>query len=642
MGETVQINREDWISRFFGFLGQYEYLLDKRRMDGENDMAQLSTADDRRINNIVYVYGVPQGGKSTYMELLMEELRLSGKKYVCASYDLSMTQHGQGPIEFQRAMAKSFNRGGLAFPCLTMAMRDDYDSEEVVKSFTGKALDVFEAILEPSPFGAIRTIYGLKEELKQQRDERLALEKANKECVELLKDELKKRQKTKGAHQVFSKKQPFDFMKMDFEINAKLQENRRILCFIDGFEELQECLPASVDQEHLLAMMSEVPQIVWVLLSKEKPGKTLRKVIAEENRWRMGECSEKKAITYLKSVCPDMLTDWYKTVYKNTRGYIGLLDIVVEAQRDECRNYDYWVKGQPKMADSDTNSIVKQVELWLEHVWNGGPWEYEEEEDEIGPLKFLFESDFAYVENQGRYMDKSYRIPCLCYLVELSMQNIGTLAQFSWQRGASFLEMERIGINCVRYIEESTPFCREYVEYPGTLYLDPVIIGILSKHRKYREWLELFRSDCLKKQQQTDEKAETGAVHPVELENISMSFKEDLAQDEVHEKQVDEMQAEAPVMEETNLHTEEMAEQTKADKQKTEEEETPDASVPIPENMENQESVLKKSMGREYYDKTTRESKAAVNLGRSAIAQMNENQQSKGRGKIIAFSKFNK
>ena len=125
MGETVQINREDWISRFFGFLGQYEYLLDKRRTGGEDDRTPSPAADDRRINNIVYVYGVPQGGKSTYMELLMEELRQREKQYVCASYDLCMTQHGQGPIEFQRAMAKAFNRGGLAFPCLTMAMQDD-------------------------------------------------------------------------------------------------------------------------------------------------------------------------------------------------------------------------------------------------------------------------------------------------------------------------------------------------------------------------------------------------------------------------------------------------------------------------------------------------------------------------------------
>ena len=79
-----KVVREDWIGRFFGYLGSMEYM----RSKGYFGKAALWEELGKKANNIVFIYSGYKEGISFYMRKLIEELHTTGE-YACCSYNFS-------------------------------------------------------------------------------------------------------------------------------------------------------------------------------------------------------------------------------------------------------------------------------------------------------------------------------------------------------------------------------------------------------------------------------------------------------------------------------------------------------------------------------------------------------------------------
>ena len=70
VGNQTKVTRDDWISRFFGYLGSLEYIYKKNETTSPREWNADSVGD-----NIVYIYGVPKGGKTHYRKQLSLEFK---------------------------------------------------------------------------------------------------------------------------------------------------------------------------------------------------------------------------------------------------------------------------------------------------------------------------------------------------------------------------------------------------------------------------------------------------------------------------------------------------------------------------------------------------------------------------------------
>ena len=140
MNDQIRMEREDWISRFFGFLGSFQYVRQKRPISYpfslyDKSVSEMITDDERKagkvVDNIVYIYGVPEIGKTTYRSMLMDEL--PSDLYECITVDFGKMNQGLSNDDFCKTFSE-FWAGNQELSCEFPCTKLSYGEEKVGKS----------------------------------------------------------------------------------------------------------------------------------------------------------------------------------------------------------------------------------------------------------------------------------------------------------------------------------------------------------------------------------------------------------------------------------------------------------------------------------------------------------------------------
>lgn len=543
IGQGKKVEWDDWIGRFIGYLGEYEYIHGKETVGVDYVWNRENKAD-----NIVYIYGAAKGGKKEYMTYLSGELN---RRADCICYGHAFQQTGDGiaNLQFQNMLVETFSAGkeDFYFPCLRLLTEaEHHTSQNGWKAALCEILDIsenmtdgVEKLITGNVFQQVLGFKQVANEIFRSKNFVKAMASEERSVLANLKAELKKISASGSVGTLISEENPFDCLRLDLHINAR-RIKPRIICMIDGFELSRRCLAGEKDREYFLKMMASVPEIVWVLFSRKTPDDAVRAVIKRENCWRMGGISKERVMGYLEEMCPDAQKNWYSAVYRHTGGHIGLLELCVKAYNTPGKHFvssqrvRFEKKLREAMEDGDDELIeiyqrrlerlrasegdgtleagsvnadekLKKMEQqhldkWFRQVWNDGPWEDDfpdEDEEREEPLDFLFGSGRKDFDREPSDSEKKFFLPCLCYLVKQSMTDVGTIEQYCWSRTAPSIKLTSLGNRCVRIIEEEPSFCKEYEEYPDILYLDPVIVGVVSKHKHFEMWCRVFEEQCV-------------------------------------------------------------------------------------------------------------------------------------------------
>lgn len=521
VGNQNKITRDDWISRFFGYLGSLEYVYEKNEITSPREWNSESVGD-----NIVYIYGVPQGGKTRYREQISRELgkkadeketkakakekaKENGKdsqgesiseKYVCCGLDFKAISDGRTALQMQQELSKAFAGLGFKFPCLEYAANEDRSWIGTLLGAVGEVSGIAGGIeklatLEPIEMASgakdiIMGLYAGSEYVKTCTPE-------EKELLKSMQDIVKDEKKTGALVQLVDSNNPYRFFQVSLATHAK-KHKKNVVVLVDNFH---LCRQKSGDTEKILKMMYSVPNVIWVLFSDKNPSANIVRYVPECNRWRMGGLNEEHTRRFMEAECPGMYEEWYETIYANTGGYYGLLKLCVEAHKErKLKIPSDWIECGFEEGDADTlkpeyvSEYVKRVEEWLKRVWNGGPWKDAGKEvgDRTHPVLFLFQKEYERLSGNADGKTNDTFLPCLCFLVERSKENLGTIRQFCWEKNNNIPGVISQGMECVNEIVNNTPFCLEFVEHPGVYYLDPIIVKVLTKLDYYEEWLKKF------------------------------------------------------------------------------------------------------------------------------------------------------
>jgi len=551
----------------------------------------------KKANNIVFIYSGYKEGISFYMRKLIEELHTTGE-YACCSYNFSNSAcTGKEFIEkFFHIFQNEFV--DFHFPCMNMLECMDGSWEKTAAGILENMWDTADVLVSGSVMSKIKeaakVVVGMNDFI-QHKKTMLAEEK---KVLEELRTEIKEMSRLgMGNELLFDEEDPFNYLRLDLMANIRRKKNqkpyKKTICMIDRFDLCKDRL--GYLQEKLLEMMAQTEDVTWVLFSREKPDEQTDPIIYKESCWRMTGLNKRQTMDYLKELCPDESKEWYEAVCENTGGYLGLLDLCVKAQntkkRENSRAYVYEDPGDKllngfmligmsreeaqKQVDAifanydNTDSSQTQLEKWFTRVWNEGPYIGTEvgQQEWTEPISFLFEKEFRLARSNkkaGNYQD--YLAACLFYLADRSIRNVGTINQFCWKKGDTFSELNATGQACVKWIENSTPYCIEYVEYPNVLYFDPVIVKVLIKHKNFESQLEEFKAVCFRDETDVSDKViHEKAGESKEIKAKSIVIKEDK----------DTASTEQPLLEENVENAENMQKNEKIQptKQETEKQE---------------------------------------------------------------------
>ena len=544
-----KVKWDDWIGRLIGYLGEYEYMHGEQEVDLDYNWSGESKAD-----NIVYIYGAEKSGMQECIDLLSEEL--NGRQgYVCYGYSFEGTDKGKAVLNFQNSFKEAFTLGNpkFQFPCLRLlTAAEAHNEEDGLREILSGLLDTSDTLINSvetltkgnwmekvfAGKDLIKELWGSKEYLRN-----MIHGGVEAEAVKRLKVKLKDLAFRGSVLSAVSAETPFDCLQMDLQINVK-SIKKHVICTVNAFELCESRMANPAHRELLLKMMASVPGVVWVLFSSRMPDDEARSVIRRENFWRMGGISKERTIRLLERECPDAKRKWYKAVYHYTGGLVGLVNLCMDAHKgghgfdvdrdskiDEMlksaemlgltlspeqiqqllgmksNGNDEAARAEENKQESSQDREQQELETWFEKVWNGKFAEDtffgDGERERKDPLDFFFGTgriDYEEMADDGGDASvRKYLLPCLCYLIKKSVANVGTVEQYHWQRRHQSLELNDLGTRCLLVVEEDPLFCKEYEEYPGILYLDPIIVQVVSKHRNYEKWLDAFETRCLQR-----------------------------------------------------------------------------------------------------------------------------------------------
>lgn len=546
------IGREGWLSRFYGFMGSYQYRKETKGRDfydilveqGENSQVQLDGVE-LLADNIVYIYGVPQGGKSKFVKALADNLG-EEKAYFFAGIDMSDMSNNQNLAEIQKALKLEFEKYGFSFPSLNMSEQEQ-DIAKACTSTLSEILDLFENVEEFASGGIIKKIRIAKDYFRNAQEKKKAIDAITPmdETVycELL-DDLERRAKAGCAGKIFDKNDPFKYFKFDLRANVT-RKKEQVVCVIDNFEKYEAWIEDVNVRRYFFQLMSASLDVVWVLCSGEKPDEMIRKYVRVENQWRMGGLDEAEARRYLEQNCEFLWEEWYEGVYKYTGGYIGLMDLCISAhnaistaggKREPGKlNFDMWSIrfAKAKLMDVDEHGYAEKkadrewiVEAWIKEVWktsgNNG--------ESVIEILLQKEFDLANNTDYSKNNDSKFLLPCICYLVDKTESDgKGRISgQYYWKRHDGVREngnedkegLSAAGYGCMKAIENNTPFCIDSVEVPGYVYFDPVLIQIIRNHKRYEEWLGIFAEYCTRKAEAENQQKENSTAYVGEANSI--------------------------------------------------------------------------------------------------------------------------
>lgn len=543
MSEQLRMEREDWISRFFGFLGSFQYVRQKRPVSypfslyGKEVGESIEESDrthGKLVDNIVYIYGVPESGKSTYRRMLLEEL--PSDLYRCMTFDFQKQSGRLSNDDFCKLFSGFWmeqEKLDFEFPCTKLS----YGEEKVGKSVYAEILwETYKAVNDirkgsiPEKVDGIRYFVDGGKRLLEMGDE--ALTKSETTMYEKMKMELRAAAKDgKAIDMSPTKEDPYLYLKMDLNANLKRymggKDAKKIICFVDSFECYADVTGQDamklLDYHPFMEFMASVPDVIWVVFGPKRPSEAIRKYVPAENCWCMKGARKESVIKFLTYKCPDATDKWRAEVYRRTAGYVPLLRYCVENLKKFPINEDAdWdkIKQLAESLNISPDKLVEQyglhakkpkdMDLWFDCLWkaNWSAWkgdayipvdkmspEQQEEYIVRDVLSKMYETEYAHAINDSTER-LGFFLPTLAYLVKKSSDNVGTLQQFSWRRKGKFAELNSTGQGHVNSISSTTPFCLEFVEYPEHLYLDPVFISIMQQNSHYEEWFSLFEENC--------------------------------------------------------------------------------------------------------------------------------------------------
>lgn len=558
-----KVKWDDWIGRLIGYLGEYEYKHGRQEVDLEYAWSGESKAD-----NIVYIYGAEKSGMEECIDLLSEELN-GRQEFVCYGYSFERTDTGKASLNFQNEFKEAFRQGApkFQFPCLRLlTAAEEHNEADGVKETLSNLLDVSDTLVDSvetlATGSAVQKFFAGKDLVKELWESKDYLRNmihggVEAEAVKRLKAKLRDLAFRGSVVSAVSMEMPYDCLQMDLQINVK-SIKKRVICTVNAFELSENRFADSRHRELLLKMMASVPGVVWVLFSSKMPDDEARSIIRRENFWRMGGISKERTIHLLEKECPDAEMKWCKAVYHYTGGLVGLLNLCVDAHhaghkyvvdrggkleemlrfaksmgntqlieqlmqmKEEQEAFEESEREaeqdkKPALAEENKQDAEQQeLERWFTKVWNGSFKDdtlfSESERDKKDPLDFLFGTgriDFVEMPDDGTDASvRKYFLPCLCYLIKKSMEDVGTVEQYHWQRRHRHqnLELNELGVRCMLVVEEEPLFCKEYEEYPGVLYLDPIIVQVVSKHRNFEKWLQAFEERCIEQKELAERK----------------------------------------------------------------------------------------------------------------------------------------
>lgn len=553
MSEQLRMEREDWISRFFGFLGSFQYMRQKRPVGYPfslygKSFSEIIEKEDREagkiVDNIVYIYGVPESGKSTYRTMLADELPTD--LYECMTFDFHKYNGILSNDDFCNLFAEFWianKKLNFEFPCTKLS----YGEERVGKSvYVDVLLDTAAAIHGikngewPDKMNGIRHFINGGKKIFEWGEN--ALTKTEASLYSELKNEMREAARAGKSIDISpSKDDPYGYLKMDLNANIKRyvakKTSKKLVVFVDTFEEYAKVTGSDatllMDYHPFVEFMASVPDVIWVVFGPKRPSEAIRKFVPSENCWCMKGARKESVLNYLSTTCNNASDEWKQAVYKRTAGYVPLLRYCVKyfekfppeneselykllASLAEERNLSQDILLQVKRQSGDS---PKDLDLWFDCLWeaNWSAWkgskyipaeEMSEEEKSIylmpDVLSKMYRTEYSHAVNDSM-QELGFFLPTLAYLVSKSSENVGTLQQFSWKRKAKFAELNSLGQGYVNSISSTTPFCLEFVEYPEHLYLDPVFIAIMQQNAHYEEWYALFCENCcLKDGDRTD------------------------------------------------------------------------------------------------------------------------------------------
>ena len=546
MSEQLRMEREDWISRFFGFLGSFQYVRQKRPVSYPFSLYEKGVTEEildadrikgKIVDNIVYIYGVPESGKSTYRRMLLEEL--PSDLYKCMTFDFQKYSGRLSNDDFCKLFSEFWmgqEKLDFEFPCTKLS----YGEEKVGKSVYAEILwDTYKAIhgikngTFPEKVDGIRYFIDGGKKLLETREDALTQSEAT--MYEKMKMELRAAAKDGKCIDISpTKDDPYVYLKMDLNANLKRymgkKDAKKIICFVDSFEGYAEtCGQDSMkllDYHPFMEFMASVPDVIWVVFGPKRPSESIRKYVPAENCWCMKGARKESVFKFLTYKCPEATENWKTEVYKRTSGYVPLLRYCVDnlkmfpinedASWDKIKQLAESLNISPdKLIELQGISVKKpkDLDLWFECLWeaNWSAWkgdvyipaeemtpEQQEEYIVRDVLSKMYETEYAHAVNASTEQLRFF-LPTLAYLVKKSSDNVGTLQQFSWRRKGKFAELNSTGQGHVNSISSTTPFCLEFVEYPEHLYLDPVFISIMQQNAHYEEWYTLFEENCFLK-----------------------------------------------------------------------------------------------------------------------------------------------
>lgn len=518
MGIGNEIVRQDWINRFFGYLGSMQYVHEKAKSATHAKYRKSPGAE-----NILYIYSAETMGMYSYQKMIEQEVEsIAGGRYKICKYDFLASGAKVGgtkdSLDFQIDFKKTFEKAeGFEFPCMDLLeklQKDPQMSElNVWKSVAGEffmeAPPLAESLLTGSYtsalFGGINLGKNIIEMILEQRQ---AVNDRKSEIYTKLRSECNKIFETTGQLEKCLEENTFFYLSEEMKLNALKTKDKKCICIMSGFERCYSRL-GEQEEENFLKMLEQAGDIIWILFSDRKPNELERRFVKSEYVWRMAGINKTWTIEYLKSQCPNLGEDWYEKVYEYTGGYVGLVDLCVAAQQDSKRQYDekqintfhYLVKELGKNEQEVRamlqyeNKSQNPFEDWIREVWNYKPNDWSRTAIEIFLTEEMQRYKDAYLLDNE---EESKLLGGLYYLAELSKVNIGTLAQFSWSRnidskGYEFTEINKEGVRILRKIATLRPFCIEYTEYPDMVHLDPVIIRVLLMSNEYDNWKDWFK-----------------------------------------------------------------------------------------------------------------------------------------------------
>lgn len=547
MSEQLRMEREDWISRFFGFLGSFQYMRQKRPVSypfslyGKSLLGIIDREEreaGKAVDNIVYIYGVPESGKSTYRTMLSDELPTD--LYECMTFDFHKYSGTLSNEDFCNLFAEFWianKKLDFEFPCTKLS----YGEERVGKSvYVDILLDTITAIHGikngewPDKLNGIR--HFIKDGKKIFEWGENALTKTEASLYSELKNELREAARAEKSIDISpSKDDPYGYLKMDLNANIKRyvakKTSKKLVVFVDTFEEYARVTgndPVTLMDYHpFVEFMASVPDVIWVVFGPKRPSEAMRKFVPVDNCWCMKGARKESVLNYLSTTCAEASEEWKLAVYKRTAGYIPLLRYCVKHFQKFPYEKDVDVQkliaalAEKNNLSSDILSQLKRlgaesprdIDLWFKCLWeaNWSAWQGDKyiPVEEMSPedkalylipdvLSTMYKTEYSHAINDSM-QELGFFLPTLAYLVSKSSDNVGTLQQFSWRRKAKFAELNSVGQGYVNSISSTTPFCLEFVEYPEHLYLDPVFIAIMQQNSHYDEWLSLFEQNCFVK-----------------------------------------------------------------------------------------------------------------------------------------------